>query len=186
MGTKSKLGQAALLIGSVHMPVSAMASDHQGHHHHEFQAHQAHRHGEGLLTLVQDQNLVQISLEVDTHSLWGFEHAPADEAQWAQVEQVLTRLEQGHALFSLNDQAQCRPDGVNLNRPEGLDRPSASGHMALEADWQWRCENPSALNQLGVTLFAQFPDLHSLTVQRLTAQGSGGGQLDRQHTTLSW
>ncbi|WP_417349614.1 ZrgA family zinc uptake protein [Ferrimonas sp.] len=186
MRSKTVLGQFALLIGLFQLPVSALASDPEGHHHHEFEEHQAHLHGAGLLTLVQDQHLVQVSLEVDTHSLWGFEHAPADESQWAKVEQVMTRLEQGHALFSLNDPAQCRPDGVNLSRPEGLDNPSEHGHMELEVSWQWRCEAPSALNQLEVGLFAQFPELHSLTVQRLTAQDSGGGQLDRQHTTLSW
>ncbi|BDY04361.1 DUF2796 domain-containing protein [Ferrimonas sp. YFM] len=186
MGTNTKLGQVALLIGLVQMPIGVMASDHQDHHHHEFEEHQAHLHGQGLLTLVQDQNLVQVSLEVDTHSLWGFEHAPADESQWAKVEQVLAQLETGHGLFSLNGEAQCRPDGVSLSRPEGLDHPTEHGHMELEVSWQWRCKAPSALNQLEVGLFDQFPELHSLTVQRLTAQGSGGGQLSRQHSTLSW
>ncbi|WP_028113544.1 ZrgA family zinc uptake protein [Ferrimonas kyonanensis] len=189
MQTQVVFGRMALVLCLAPMSLSSWASEHEHHHHehhHDFESHQAHVHGAGLLTLVQDQQLLQLSLEVDTHSLWGFEHAPTNADEQQRVAQALSNLEAGHRLFSLSPDAQCQPDGVSVERPLGLDEPSAQDHMDLQVQWQWRCASPAALTQVTVRLFDQFPELSQLTVQRLTPTGSGGGQLDRQHVTLDW
>ncbi|GAA4880279.1 hypothetical protein GCM10023333_13110 [Ferrimonas pelagia] len=136
--------------------------------------------------MIQDLDQVQISLLLPTDSLWGFERAPANDEEEALIRRVLGQLSAGHRFFALSGRAQCQPQDVEIIPPQGLDTPGYSGHMELEAHWRWQCEQVTDLNQVKVEFFKHYPQLHKLTAQRLTLNGSGGATLTPQHPTMSW
>ncbi|ADN75491.1 hypothetical protein Fbal_1285 [Ferrimonas balearica DSM 9799] len=158
--------------------------DHDHDHQHHGAGHGAHVHGEGELTLIQEGNEVMVELSLPTDSLWGFERAPQNDDERALVQQVLGQLTAGHRFFVLSSGADCEPSRVEITPPAGLDNPDASGHMELEAQWFWTCQGP--IKALEVPLFKHYPDIHRLTLQRLTEQGSGGAELTPNSPSVQW
>ncbi|GAA5189230.1 ZrgA family zinc uptake protein [Ferrimonas gelatinilytica] len=160
------------------------------HQHGDMHQHGAHQHGVGTLTLMQQDNEVQLSLEIDTDALWGFERAPANDEEREQIRRVLKQLSAGHRFFSLSDDAQCEPSQVEIQPPAGLepdaDGDAASDHMSLAAHWRWDCADAGLLHSLDLTLFDHYPSIHQLHLQRLTQSGSGGAQLDASQPGIQW
>ncbi|MBW3164053.1 ZrgA family zinc uptake protein [Ferrimonas balearica] len=158
--------------------------DHNHDHDHDGAGHAAHVHGEGELTLIQEGNEVMVGLALPTDSLWGFERAPQNDDERALVKQVLGQLTAGHRFFVLSSGADCEPSRVEITPPAGLEDASASGHMELEAQWFWTCQG--SVDALEVPLFKHYPDIHRLTLQRLTEQGSGGAELTPNSPSVQW
>ncbi len=182
-------GHAQAATAGQDHPAGGAQHEHGGHDHdhgeHDHE-HGAHVHGIGDLALIQEGAAVQISLNLDTAALWGFERAPADKTERDLVRRVLGQLSAGHRFFILSEAAHCQPTEVEILPPAGLDDPGHKGHMALEAHWRWQCDQIDSLNQVRVELFPHYPEIHRLNLQRLTEQGSGGAVLDKQNPTLSW
>ncbi|SHH24872.1 ZrgA family zinc uptake protein [Ferrimonas marina] len=160
--------------------------DHDHDHDHEHGGHGAHVHGIGDLTLIQDGDAVQISLNIDTDALWGFERAPANDEEKEQVRRVLNQMTAGHRFFVLNGAADCNPTDVEITPPADLDTPGYVGHMELDAHWRWQCNQVEELNRVQVDFFKHYPSTHKMNVQRLTEKGSGGAVLDKSNATMSW
>ncbi|MBY5921059.1 DUF2796 domain-containing protein [Ferrimonas balearica] len=158
--------------------------DHNHNHDHAGEGHGAHVHGEGNLTLIQDGNQVMVNLTLPTDSLWGFERAPENTQEEALIKDTLTHLNAGHRFFTLPENADCQPTEVTITPPANLNDPTASGHMELEAQWFWQCEGP--VNAITVALFKHFPELHRLTLQRLSESGSGGAELTPSSPDARW
>lgn len=125
-----------------------------------------------------------VNLTLPTDSLWGFERAPENAQEKALIKDTLTHLNAGHRFFTLPESADCQPTEVTITPPANLNDPMASGHMELEAQWFWQCEGP--VNAITVALFKHFPELHRLTLQRLSESGSGGAELTPSSSSASW
>ena len=83
----------------------------------EQRRHAAHEHGVGKLEIAQDGNTVQIVLDSPAANLLGFEHAPRSEREHETLEQVLSRLKAGTALFLLPAASACRLVEADVETP---------------------------------------------------------------------
>ncbi|MDX1267219.1 MAG: DUF2796 domain-containing protein [Oceanisphaera sp.] len=67
-----------------------------------------HEHGFGRLSLALDQQQLVLELLAPAADIVGFEHAPADDAEQAQLNAALNRVQEAETLFSLPEAAACR------------------------------------------------------------------------------
>nr|WP_298718860.1 DUF2796 domain-containing protein [uncultured Oceanisphaera sp.] len=58
--------------------------------------------------MAQDQQQLVLELLAPAADIVGFEHAPADDAEQAQLTAALSRVQQADTLFSLPEAAACR------------------------------------------------------------------------------
>lgn len=148
-----------------------------------------HVHGVGHLNVVLDNNTLAIELDSPAANLVGFEHAPRDNAERAQREQVFAQLREGEALFVLPAAAGCRLDSVNVAEEGAGQHEDEADHHHGDADegehhhsdinghYRFHCDKPEVLKRIDVQLFEQFPATEKLEVQSIGPNGQGGGEL---------
>ncbi|NLF55292.1 MAG: DUF2796 domain-containing protein [Thauera phenolivorans] len=161
-------------------------------------AQQAHEHGVAELHVAADADELVIEFASPLESLVGFEHEPRNEAQRAALAAAEARLRDFDSLFSLPVAAGCVLRGVALDSPwlqgaahahlhdaaHAHARDHVDGHAELVAGYTLRCEEPAALDALGLSLFEAFPRLREIRAERVSAQGQGAATLRPQATVL--
>ena len=178
-------------------------------------AHGPHEHGVARMNISVDGATVEIALESPLANVLSFEHAPASDAQRAEVQALAAKLRQAEKLFLLTKAAQCRSTGVSLaseNLPPELLGDAApafvggggghpekthdtaedeaheehEAHGDLDASFTFTCDKPEALKDINVQLFTAWPALHELEIQLVTPAGQQGAELTSKKHTLVW
>ncbi len=176
------------LLGAISFGVQA--HDHN-HHSHDGHSHNpaAHQHGIGHLDLVLEGNELVIELHVPAEDLLGFEHAPRTPEQQAQMTAAQETLKQPQQLFALPAAAKCSLTSVELNSSLFAETaeavaPAALEHADIQAQYLFSCAAVKHLQQLDVTLFAQFPGSQRLLLQAITPSGQYGDELSATHNRI--
>ncbi|WP_051207500.1 DUF2796 domain-containing protein [Saccharospirillum impatiens] len=77
--------------------------------------HGAHEHGAAQLTLAAENQTLVVGLDSPAYNLVGFEQAPSNDAQRAQVESALATLARADAVLDLPAAAQCALTGQTVD-----------------------------------------------------------------------
>ena len=166
----------------------------------------AHVHGEAELDVVVDGDAMLIELAGPAANFVGFEHAPANPQQHAQVAQAEQRMRDAAGLFVLSPTQVCELEQMHLDSPfaqagaeaheEHGEHEQAHGHehereqgeeheqahSDYRLEYSFRCSGRPEAIELG--LFAQFPALHKLEVRYITERGQGAAELQPQQPLL--
>ncbi len=147
----------------------AVAHGSDAHHH----SQQPHVHGQGIITVVREGELLQVELVAPAGDVVGFERAPASDEEKRHVRDALALLEDPGAIIRAEG-GTCRLVEVSALSPEdslghhdnhsggdGHDR----GHWDVRVTHSFQCSRGERLRYLEVGVFAQFPDFERITVQ---------------------
>lgn len=155
-------------------PVFAVASEAPGH-----EEHAAHVHGQAMLTLASDGDLLEIMLESPAANLLGFEQAPATETQQQSWQQQQALLKNGRWL-QLPAAAQCVLQQQQLNNPWA----DAKVHADISVSLSYKCKAAELLNEVTFTVFTQAADLQQIAVQWISGGQQGAATLTAKQPVL--
>lgn len=148
----------------------------------------AHVHGAARLQVAVDGDTLNLQLETPLANLVGFEHAPRTDQQKRAIRAMAERLRQAGEIFTPSPAARCTTVSVELESP--LLQPSppsgGDGHADLDGSFVFRCQDPAALRDLEVGLFASFPKLRRIDVQVAGPRGQSAARLSPQQRRVSW
>ena len=141
----------------------------------ELAQNEAHQHGAARLSIVIDEDDMEIVLQSPAINLFGFENQPGDGAEEAVIFETVELLEDDDALFRMPKDAGCVLHNFEIESPivkmdddEDSDKDineqatdsveTESAHSDVEALWNFSCKNTAELKRLEVKFFAAFPD----------------------------
>lgn len=122
----------------------------------------AHEHGNAMLNIAADGNVLFIEFESPAANIVGFEQTPKTTEQTAKVEATINLLEDFKSIFHLSDSAAC-----NLNKASVNWVDSTGGHAEFQAEYQLICEQIDQLEAIDVLLFNSFPNIEDVDVQAI-------------------
>ena len=148
----------------------------------------AHVHGVASLEVAIDGGTLTLQFETPLANLLGFEHAPRNEKQKQAVRAMADRLRQAGAVFTPSPAARCSATSVELESPLLQPSPQSGddAHADLDGSFVFRCQDPAALRDLEVGLFASFPRLQRIDVQVAGPRGQSAARLSPQQRRVSW
>ncbi len=156
--------------------------DHQGIEH----QHGAHQHGVGDLAIMQDQQQLMVTMQLPADSLWGFEYTPKTDQERALVERTFKQLVGGHRFFKFKGEAICQPVSVEVLKPEALEDPNFNGHMDVQANWLFECDDVAKVDGLVTDIFLHFPRIEQLNTQLLLENVNSGTVLVPTQANVAW
>jgi hypothetical protein len=162
------------------------------------QAQERHEHGHADVELSLDGPTLVWDWHIPSEAIVGFEHAPSTDQEQATWRQAESDLRDASRWLHTNAQAKCRLESVQLQWPMAPAKASASmaaqlkhehaggesGHSDIDWEVTMRCEQPAALNTIGVSLFSRWPRLRQVHVQAVTARGQVSGELKAAQTQM--
>jgi hypothetical protein len=143
-----------------------------------------HAHGKADMELSLQGASLSGVFKTPMDSLLGFEHAPKTDNQKRSVEQLKTRLSDPTRFFQPTEAAQCSVQSVDFQSALFAGKVSG-GHSDLEYRFVFTCANPEALRGLDAVVFGQYPRLHELRVELVTAKGQRSVTLRKRNRVLS-
>ena len=163
----------------------------------------SHVHGSAALNIVADGAVIHIELISPAANLFGFEHAPASEAEHTARKNALSTLENADRLFRFNKTANCHAAQVEIESgsTQAARPPAQDGHRHHESDdeehadtrhsditamYRFTCDAPGELDTLRVGLFDAFPAINNLAVQYITDGGQGAATLSSGEPLLTF
>lgn len=135
------------------------------------QAEEAHVHGEATLDVVLDDQGALFELHVPAIDVLGFERAPANDTEQAQVDAALAKFEDFGALFTIFEEAECVPSLAEAELEVDLD------HAEFHVAYDLTCNAPGKLTWIEVDAFKVFPDITVVDAAVVTPTGQTGGEL---------
>ena len=135
------------------------------------QAEEAHVHGEATLDVVLDSEGALFELHVPAIDVLGFERAPANDTEQAQVDAALAKFEDFGALFTIFEEAECVPSVAEAELDVDLD------HAEFHVAYDLTCNAPGKLTWIEVDAFKVFPDITVVDAAVVTPTGQTGGEL---------
>ncbi|MEF1308531.1 DUF2796 domain-containing protein [Vibrio mytili] len=85
----------------------------------EFRQHEAHVHGHVEFNIAQDGKDLLVEITAPGADVVGFEHAPENESQEHTLKHALSTLEDANAVLTINSQAQCEIEEVDVTNTLG-------------------------------------------------------------------
>jgi hypothetical protein len=147
----------------------------------------AHEHGAATLNLALDGNMLDIQLESPAMNIVGFEHSASSAKDQARVAAARALLLQPLQLFGLPAEAACSIASQHVESPlfEAADQAAESQHSDVDADYQFTCVNPAALEAVDLDgFFTHFPGTRRIAVQLIGPSGQQGVEADATNTLL--
>ncbi|UZE95486.1 DUF2796 domain-containing protein [Alkalimarinus alittae] len=172
-----------MLVSLISAP-SLYASDHEDHHEHR--EHGAHNHGHATLSIVQEDNNVQLMLESPAANLIGFEHTPNTLEEKKMADKALITLRQGPMLFSFPPNAQCAQTSVEIESALTEHTEDHDSHSDITVSYQFACNNPSALKSIDVQVFTLFPLTEEIDAQIMTDKRQFAAELTAQQSIINF
>lgn len=134
--------------------------------------HGPHVHGITTLDIALDQQTLQISLNTPGTNMVGFEHPPHDAHEKQQLEAVLAALHAPDGWLRPAAAADCRLLDAHVE-PHGFDdAPSSTAHehADIDARYDYRCDEPDALDHIDVHLTDRYPATHQVIANLVLPQ----------------
>ena len=148
-------------------------------------ARKAHVHGAGRLDVAIDKGVISISLELPLDVAVGFERAPRNDREKAELAVAEKALASG-ALFVPTPAADCRAEPVKLVLPAFGTSADRDAHGDIDASYAFRCARPAALRSIETGIFKSFRRLYRLEVQRIGPVGQGAQRLTPKNPVIDW
>lgn len=152
----------------------------------------AHTHGHAVLTIVIEQNNVDLNLIVPAESLLGFEHKATTTDEISKVVEMKKYLSQ-HNNVILFDSSECQTKSVDINTGDILSydhqehEPShVHSHAEITVNYQFHCAKTSDISSATVKLFNLYTALESIDVMWVTSSQQGSIELDIKNTGISF
>ena len=171
-----------------------------------FVQEEPHEHGAALLNVVLEGESLSMEFVSPAVNLVGFEYEPSTDEEVRAVEDALTQLRDGAALFAPAEAARCELAGAEAAREVtdeeghaegteetgGAEETSAEGedhedhedheegavHSEFHATYEFTCAQPDRLSGISVReLFALYPGIEDLDVQYVLPGGQGAAEL---------
>lgn len=151
-------------------------------------AGKGHVHGAGSVDIGIDQGQLTVALELPLDAATGFERAPKNDREKAELAAVSRLLQDAESLFVPTAAARCSVASKRVSVPftDGKPAPAGETHADIEAEYVFRCAEPAALKGLETTAFRHFKRLYRLEVRRIGPQGQAAGRLTPKQPTLTW
>ncbi|MGL5291211.1 MAG: ZrgA family zinc uptake protein [Vibrionaceae bacterium] len=146
-------------------------------------------HGQGVLNLSLEKNILTINFDAPAQTLVGFEHIPTTVQEKAQFASTKARLLLKDVLFQFNPEAKCSLSQQALTEPKAANVPSkdpAITHYTMGATYSYECKNPHKINQLAVTLFDIYPKMDRILVKDAAGANTKQGKLTRKKNKITW
>lgn len=159
---------------------------------HDHLQHDAHVHGEARLTLVLEDNALEIAFHSPAHNLVGFEHTPRTDDERQRTMAIIAALKNSDTLFSL-DGGDCTLQNAAVNQQtpaakhDKHDHPhnrDAEPHREFEAQYRYQCRAGNALQRIQVDLMTVFPGIEKITAEWIFDARQGRAVLTRNATTI--
>ena len=176
--------------------VGPVAADDRG-----YRAHGAHVHGVAALNVALDGEALYLEFLSPAVNLVGFEHAPADAAERALVQEAQTSLSRPEVLFVLPEAAGCELADADIETPwtpaaagshgapgpaAGAEAGHAGDHADVHAGYRFVCSRPGGIGALEVPLFDRFPMTRRLEVQYVVSGTQGAAVLTPDRRRLAF
>jgi hypothetical protein len=116
--------------------------------------------------------------------LLGFEYLPRTPAQKKALADLQTSVGQANHFITLPAAAACKP--VSLKVTSAMFKGQKSEHSDLDAEMAFNCAQPSALKQIEIPLFKQYPRLNALKVDMVNPNGQASVTLTAKDPVLRW
>ena len=161
-------------IYSGHAAEDSHGHDKDGHEHdaeHAAEKRQldSHEHGVSVLKIAIESQNVQMELESPANDIVGFEHAPENDKQKADIEHALSLLRKTNGVFIPSSEANCK---TNENSAEfEIEEGQSETHSGFHVVWKMTCSNPNKLTSLETTFFKIFPKAEEIEVEIISASG---------------
>lgn len=159
----------------------------------------AHVHGLATLQIAVDEHTLTLDFSSPLDNLLGFEHMPRNEQEKAAVQSMINALNKANLLFVPTAAAQCVLKTVNLDSPviakksqpsspeaKSHDHEEAAGHADLDGEFVFNCGQSGKLHDMQVNLFQQFPHMHQVKVEIISAHGQTATTLTPEKHSFSW
>lgn len=172
-------------VAAATLATGALAAGGKDHDHKHGKSAGAHQHGHVTLDVGVDGGTLTIALSSPLDSIVGFERAPRSDAERRTAADALARLRAPGTLFVPDAAAGCRLASANVEAPVLEGGTSSDGHADLDADYEYRCDQPQALRALQLGLFDGFPRIEQIVVQTATPAGQGKARLRRPAKTVT-
>ena len=127
----------------------------------------SHQHGNGVLEIAIEAKTLSGVLEMPLEALLGFEHAPKTSKEKSAQSKLETRLGLIDAWFEINSEAQCTPKSPQIK----LDRDAITKHSDLLYTFSYSCSNPSALKEIRLLFFKEYPSVKEVKVEVASPKG---------------
>jgi hypothetical protein len=149
----------------------------------------AHVHGVATLDIAVDASMLRLNFESPLDNLVGFEHPPRNDKETHAIQAMAARFAKPQSLFTTPGAARCAVVSVRLSSPVIEPRllgmvPGAAavptdsdGHAEIEAQIEYRCENPHELKSLEARIIGAFPGIHRLDTQVAGPRRQSASQL---------
>jgi hypothetical protein len=170
-------------------------------------AGEAHVHGQALLEISVEGDLLTVRFESPLDNLLGFERAPRNEHERKAVRGMATKLHDSAALLLPSPAAECIVLDTRLSAPllgsellaaqtrsapAAAEKPAArqvkndDEHAELSATWRFRCARPDALHDLTLKLFATFTRLRRIDAVAVGNKGQRAARLSASQPQMRW
>lgn len=146
--------------------------------------HESHVHGLVDMTVVIDQDKVNISLDSPAMNMVGFEHKAETESDINKVHEVEAILKATSKLFAIRG-ADCKGEAavVDISGLIGSD-DHEHHHADLEAQYQFSCDNTDNLTGIDVLLLKEFPAIERINVEWVSNDKAGAAQLAQDNSFI--
>lgn len=160
----------ASLIALAATGLQAAEDEHHEHNHNhdnEHQSYAAHVHGEAVLNIVIDGELILAEFISPLENLLGFEHEPETAEQKQAYQDLLQDLADSQAVFGVSD-ARCTQTGQQSESPF---TEAGHAHAEWHGEYYLECRDIGEAAHIKPQLFTAYPGVEKLTVQLISTLG---------------
>ena len=154
-------------------PVATEAG--QAHHHHDDHDHDHdhdhqpsyreagfHQHGVAEMTLVLEEGLLNLGLNLPSVDVLGFERAAATEQEQQQLDRAIADLRNPDKVLTLTPEARCElTDALVESALLQPDMPAAD-HFDFMVYYEFTCRQPEQLSSARAKLFELYPGINKV------------------------
>lgn len=155
--------------------------------------HESHVHGLVDMTVVIEQDKVNISLDSPAMNMVGFEHKAESEHDVNKVREVEATLKTVPQLFAFKG-SRCEVDDMAVD-VSGLiasdehehehEHDHENHHADLEAQYQFSCDSTEKLSEIDVLLLQKFPAIERVNVEWISNNEAGVAKLTQENSSIS-
>lgn len=147
--------------------------------------HKAHTHGQGTLSLAQDQHDWHVELVIPAMDLLGFEHAPQNTAQKQKINELADRLADSDNLIRFSPDCKLTDKHIVLPGQHKHEHKNDHHHHS-DISVQYRFNCPDDISGARLTIFTWANALHKLSAQWLTQKSTASARLTPEQSQIEF
>jgi len=138
----------------------------------------AHEHGVSTLKLAQENQTFLFELEAPGNDIVGFEHAPENDAQRADVKSALSQFAKPESMFVLPAEAEC------VASKQHAEFETEEDHAGFHVTWTMTCKNPSKARSMTTNFFDMFDRAEEIEVEAIGNAGQTAIEVEKDQSSI--